>query len=514
MKKTTGWLLILALLAQCTSRPSAYLNESYRPQVHFSPPAKWMNDPNGLVYYEGEYHLFYQYYPDSTVWGPMHWGHAISTDLLHWQHLPVALYPDSLGWIFSGSAVIDWKNTSGLGTAQQPPMVAIFTYHHDGLEKQKRNDFQYQGLAYSTDKGRTWTKYARNPVIPNPGIRDFRDPKVIWSEAHQRWILALAAQDRVFFYTSSNLLDWKKESDFGHDLGAHGGVWECPDLFPMKVQGSNQTKWVLLVSMNPGAPNGGSGTQYFVGDFDGKTFRPDDTQTRWIDYGKDNYAGVTWGDIPAKDGRRIVLGWMNNWQYAGQIPTDTWRGATTTPRVLRLLPQGQGYALASELVAEWSQLATATEPLEGGTIVGERSLGAIDAPSEVELRWQTTAQRQGKFGLILANDQGEQVRIGYDARAKRYFVDNTKNGWNDPGRQFAVESFAPFAHTRDTLMMRLVIDRSSVELFAENGLVVMTHQVFPKAPFSELRVFGQQGAVRLQGGEVRKLRSIWPSSAK
>ena len=251
---------------------SSYYQEQHRPQFHFSPESKWMNDPNGMVYYDGEYHLFYQYYPDSTVWGPMHWGHAVSRDLVHWEHLPTALYPDSLGYIFSGSALVDWNNTSGFGKDGQPPLIAIFTHHDPVGEKAGRNDFQYQSIAYSNDKGRTWTKYEGNPVVPNPGIRDFRDPKVIWDKDSEQWIMVFAAWDHVKFYASPNLKDWTHLSDFGKAWGSHAGVWECPDLFPMQVEGSATQKWVLLLSINPGSVNGGSGTQYFVGDFDGKDF--------------------------------------------------------------------------------------------------------------------------------------------------------------------------------------------------------------------------------------------------
>ena len=231
-----------------------------------------MNDPNGMVYHNGEYHLFYQHNPDSTVWGPMHWGHAVSKDLVKWEHLPIALYPDSLGTIFSGSAVVDKNNTSGLGTKDNPAMVAIYTYHNAEGEKAGRKDYQTQGIAYSLDNGRTWTKYKANPVLKNPGIKDFRDPKVSWYEKGQKWIMTLAVTDHISFYSSKNLLDWTKESDFGADIGGHGGVWECPDLFKMPVAGTNEEKWVLIVNINPGAPNGGSGTQYFVGQFDGKNF--------------------------------------------------------------------------------------------------------------------------------------------------------------------------------------------------------------------------------------------------
>lgn len=251
-------------------------NEKHRPHFHFTPPEKWMNDPNGMVYYEGEYHLFYQYYPDGTVWGPMHWGHAVSADLVNWEHLPTALYPDELGYIFSGSAVVDWKNTSGFGKDGKPPLIAIFTHHNVEGEKAGRNDFQYQSIAYSTDKGRTWTKYEGNPVIPNPGIKDFRDPKVIWDEDSGQWFMVFAAWDHVKFYSSPDLKNWTYLSDFGKDWGGHGGVWECPDLFPLIVENTGEKKWVLLLSINPGGPNGGSTTQYFVGDFNGKNFTLDE----------------------------------------------------------------------------------------------------------------------------------------------------------------------------------------------------------------------------------------------
>jgi len=254
------WILVSGILiSSCSRRDSkesahagtltGYYKEQYRPRFHFSPEANWMNDPNGMVYLDGEYHLFYQYYPDSTVWGPMHWGHAVSTDLLRWKHLQVALYPDSLGYIFSGSAVVDTKNTSGLGSETNPAMIAIFTYHNPEAERAGNKTFQNQGIAFSTDKGRTWIKYSGNPVLRNPGIRDFRDPKVFWHDPTGRWIMILAVQDRVHFYSSPNLLNWTFESEFGKGIGAHGGVWECPDLFLLKIEGSEISKWVMFISI-------------------------------------------------------------------------------------------------------------------------------------------------------------------------------------------------------------------------------------------------------------------------
>jgi fructan beta-fructosidase len=265
MRTCLALLSSLLLLGACTPQKServATEYEAFRPQFHFTPKTAWMNDPNGLVFYEGEYHLFYQHYPDSTVWGPMHWGHAVSTDLIHWEHLPIALYPDSLGYIFSGSAVVDWKNTSGLGSVEQPPLVAIFTYHDAAGERAGKIDYQTQGIAYSLDKGRTWTKYNHNPVLANPGIIDFRDPKVAWNEVSNQWVMTLAVKDHIEFYGSPDLKKWNKLSEFGKSLGAHGGVWECPDLFPLKDEAGN-THWVLFVSINPGGPQGGLGYTIF-----------------------------------------------------------------------------------------------------------------------------------------------------------------------------------------------------------------------------------------------------------
>ena len=258
-----GFLLLVTMACKSQiGKESNLYQESHRPQFHFSPPQMWMNDPNGMVFYDGEYHLFYQNNPDSTVWGPMHWGHAVSKDLVHWENLPIALYPDSLGFIFSGSAVVDWKNTTGLGETSQPPLVAIFTYHNPVQGKSDGVSFQSQAIAYSTDKGRSWQKYSGNPVLPNPGERDFRDPKVFWYETTSQWKMVLAVKDRIFIYSSPDLKVWHKESEFGDQSGAHEGVWECPDLFPLSI--NSKEKWVMLVSLNRGGPNGGSATQYFI----------------------------------------------------------------------------------------------------------------------------------------------------------------------------------------------------------------------------------------------------------
>lgn len=494
-------VLFLSSIITCAQiNKSKIQGEPYRPQIHFTPEAKWMNDPNGMVYYEGEYHLFYQYYPDSTVWGPMHWGHAVSPDLMHWEHLPIAIYPDSLGWIFSGSAVIDWNNTTKLGKDGKPAMIAIYTYHNDKLEKQGRVDFQYQGLAYSLDKGRTWIKYDKNPVLPNPGIRDFRDPKVSWDEEHKKWIMILAVVDHTEIYSSDNLISWKKESEFGQKVGAHGGVWECPDLFPM-IDAKGQKKWLMLVSMNPGAPNGGSGTQYFVGDFDGNSFSTKQKDPKWIDYGKDNYAGVTWSDIPTSDGRRLFIGWMNNWQYARDIPTGKWRGATTFPRSLELFFDKGEYFVLSHPVKELEKLYSNKTQIKSKTISPIITIKeGISLPVELNLIFESSKDFEDDFGIIISNTKNEKVSIGYNHKTKELFVDITKNGWQSPNVDFAVVSKAPYQIPEKTVSIRLIIDNASVEAFIDNDKIVFTNQFFSTQPFSKIEAYSKKGIVRIKSG--------------
>ncbi|MEO9476006.1 MAG: glycoside hydrolase family 32 protein [Cyclobacteriaceae bacterium] len=452
----------------------------YRPLLHFTPPANWMNDPNGMVYYEGEYHLFYQYYPDSTVWGPMHWGHAVSADMVSWAHLPIALYPDDLGYIFSGSAVIDWKNTSGLGTEQSPPMVAIFTYHDPvGLEE-GRLDFQTQGIAYSLDKGRTWEKYKDNPVLENPGIFDFRDPKVSWMEEFQKWIMILAVKDHISIYSSDDLINWIKESDFGESLGAHGGVWECPDLFKLKNQ-KGEEKWVMLVSINPGGPRGGSATQYFIGDFDGETFQTDDESIRWLDHGADNYAGVTWADIPEADGRRLFVGWMSNWQYAQVVPADDFRSAMTLPRELILRNTKRGNEVWSVPVEEIDKYFNSE--------VSFQNEMEITADAYVVSFEVTDAKN---FSINFSNELGEIVDIKSEAGI--FSFDRSQSGHVDFEEGFGVKHEIDFADiTIQTI--QIFVDKTSLEVFVNDGERVVTELVFPQEPYNKIMLKGVKEAV-------------------
>ena len=470
---------------------SSVYSEPFRPQFHFSPEEQWMNDPNGMVYYEGEYHLFYQYYPDSNVWGPMHWGHAVSKDMIHWEHLPFALYPDSLGYIFSGSAVIDYNNTTGFGSKDEPAMVAIYSYHDPIGESAGRIDYQTQGVAYSIDKGRTWNKYAGNPVLPNPGINDFRDPKVIWNEELQKWQMIIAVKDHISIYSSEDLKSWEHISDFGSDIGAHGGVWECPDLFPLN-DGHGNLKWVMLVSINPGGPNGGSATQYFVGDFDGHTFTPDDTVTRWMDYGTDNYAGVTWSNIPENDGRRLLIGWMNNWQYANVVPTTEWRGAMTLPRELVL----DGKILKSVPVKEIESLRD--EPFSFDINKETWKLpGAL-----LELNFDVDPE-EGPFQLVLSNDLDEEVIIGLTE--EQLSIDRTNAGISNFEAGFAQKHYAPLHE--EVNRVTIYLDKASLEVFINDGTVVMTEIIFPNKPYDKLSFIGNKEGLSAINGYT--LKSIW-----
>ncbi|MBI3717690.1 MAG: glycoside hydrolase family 32 protein [Sphingobacteriales bacterium] len=478
-------------------------DEAYRPQIHFTPLNNWVNDPNGMVYYAGTYHLFYQYHPFSSVWGPMHWGHASSKDIIHWKREPIAIYPDSLGTIFSGSAVADIHNTSGFGKNGQVPLVAIFTQHDEKKLQDKRNDFQTQSIAYSLDSGRSWIKYNGNPVLKNPGINDFRDPKVSWYEVSEKWIMTLAVHDKISFYSSPDLKQWKKESDFGLDIGAHGGVWECPDLFPLESNG--KTVWVLLVNLNPGAPNGGSGTQYFLGDFDGSTFTPYTTNTRWLEYGPDDYAGVTWSNTGK---RKVMIGWMSNWMYANQVPTSSWRNGMTIPRELTIKYIGKEPFLSSAPVKEIASIQKHKKNIGQFYVNGKKDItpetGKLIAP--FRLNFELEASKD--FNIILSNDLGEQLVIGYDKAKNEYFIDRTKSGQVNFKEGFAGKHTAPRLSSQQRIAISLIVDRSSVELFTADGLSTMTELFFPNKPYSKIEVESKD-KVQINKMEFILLKSIW-----
>jgi fructan beta-fructosidase len=490
------------------SKKETYYTEAYRPQYHFTPEEKWMNDPNGLVYQDGTYHLFYQHYPDSTVWGPMHWGHAVSKDMMHWKHKPIALYPDDNGLIFSGSAVVDVNNTSGFGTADNPPLVAIFTYHLMAGEKAGRKDFQTQGIAYSLDNGDSWTKYAGNPVIGNDGIKDFRDPKVFWNEQLQLWTMLLVAGDHMQVWNSPDLKKWKQVSEFGKDKGAHGGVWECPDMFPLKVEGSEEEKWVLLISINPGAPNGGSGTQYFVGDFDGETFTTDQVASKWVDLGRDNYAGVTYNNTPNNE--RIFIGWMSNWDYARDTPTEKWRSAMTVPRKLSLQKNNDVYELINYPLAALDAIVKKGSKEEDFTVgPSQTETMELQQNNQSEIRFNTSARA---FQMRLKNKLGDSVVITLNGADGKITFDRTASGVTDFAANFALGPQTMFVPNlpEDEVEFRILLDKSSIELFVNKGQYVMTNQIFPRDSFTILEVKNlSTDSLRLNSLSENKVKRIW-----
>ena len=469
-------------------------SEKYRPLYHFTPQYGWMNDPNGMVYADGTYHLFYQYNPYGARWGNMHWGHAISKDLVNWEYQPTAIAPDKLGAIFSGSAVIDHDNTAGFGKGA---MIAIFT---------SAGDRQTQSIAYSLDGGKTFTKYEGNPVLSDANIIDFRDPKVFWHAPSKQWVMSLATTQTITFYGSKNLKEWTRLSEFGEGLGGHGGVWECPDLFPLTYEG--KTKWVLFVSINPGGTNGGSATQYFIGNFDGKTFTPDAMNyPLWLDYGRDNYAGVTWSNVPAADGRRLFIGWMSNWDYANEIPTVNFRSAMTVARTLRLAHNGEHLVVASEPVKEVESLRR--EPLSladkttSDTVTFENFLP--NNQGAYELIFTVTPNDTDSFSFALENAKGETIKYLFDCANKTLSVDRSKS---------SVAFNANFAETlikapltaKKSYTVRLLVDKASTELFVNNGEVVQTNTVFPTEVYNTLRFKTEKGTLNLNDITVYKLK--------
>ena len=450
--------------------------EALRPRFHFTPSRNFMNDPNGLVFYKGEYHLFYQHNPFGQTWGHMSWGHAVSRDLLHWEHLPVALHEENGVMIFSGSAVVDWNNTSGFCQPtgdDRSCLIAIYTGHTATR--------QTQNLAYSNNRGRTWTKYASNPVV-DLGLKDFRDPKVFWHAPTSRWVMAtvLADQHKVRLFASPDLKRWDTLSDFG-PAGATGGVWECPDLFALPVDGNAaDVRWVLDVDINPGGVAGGSGGQYFVGSFDGTRFVNENppTMTLWADYGKDFYATISFSDIPPTDGRRIWMAWISNWQYANQEPTVIWRGAQSVPRELALRRLPEGIRLVQQPIAELRSLRTPASPIA----ITEPT--PLPPSAEIDLEIERGAFRQA--GIRLYNNAGEEVIVGVTASPLEVFVDRRSSRLAPTHREYPGRHAGPVRWRDGKVMLHVLFDRSVIEVFANDGETVVTDRVFPTQPLDRV----------------------------
>jgi beta-fructofuranosidase/levanase/fructan beta-fructosidase len=660
--------LLLCLLSTCCfSLCAAELyREPFRPQFHFTPERNWMNDPNGLVFYDGEFHLFYQHNPFGDKWGHMSWGHAVSPDLCHWQHLPVALAEENGVMIFSGSAVVDWKNTSGFGQANKPPLVAIYTGHYT------TKPLQNQHIAYSNDRGRTWTKFSGNPVL-DIGEKDFRDPKVIWHEGSRRWVMVAAwpTHRKVRFYSSPNLKSWTHLSDFG-PAGSTTGIWECPDLFPLPFE--HASKWVLIVNTSSGTPAGGSGCQYFVGDFDGQQFaldasfpkpqpefvpegtilgdfegddyagwratgdafgqkpargkiggqqavdgfrgrglvnsflggdasegtltspeftitadyisfligggnhkdktcinllidgtvartatgdnaerlkwkswlvhdlrekkatlqivdahaggwghisvdhivmadapaRPATEPALWADFGPDFYAAVSWSDLPKSDSRRVWLGWMSNWTYAGDVPTSPWRSAMSIPRELALRRNSEGIRLLQEPARELKKLRARHSHFKGGDLQQANIWLKQNPPGDqsLELLLEFSPLPQGAAGLKLFQGASEETVVGVDRDQARVYLDRTHSGNVTSHPQFPRVYSAPLAARESQVKLHLFLDACSVEIFVNDGEQVLTALAFPSATSTGLEFFGPDSA-KVAALDVWSLKSIW-----
>ena len=475
-------------LALANSYDASNKETVWRPVYHFAPQWGWMNDPNGMVYKDGEYHLFYQYNPYGSRWGNMNWGHAISRDLVSWEHMPVAISPDGLGTIFSGSAVVDKDNTAGFGANA---IVAFYT---------QASARQMQSIAYSTDNGRTFKKYAGNPVLTGD-VADFRDPKVSWHEGTHKWILTLAVGQEIRFYSSPNLKDWTYESNFGEGQGNHGGVWECPDLFELPVAGTSQKKWVLIVNINPGGPFGGSATQYFVGSFDGHKFVNESPKaTKWMDFGKDHYATVTWSNAPQN--RVIALAWMSNWQYANEVPTMQYRSSNSVPRDLRLfVKDGETYlqsAPSPELLALRKDKVMSKSFSVGKAYTIDQLMS--DNKGTYEITMTVRQKKQGNLSMRLMNEQGEEIEYSLDMAKRELTCIRDKSGVTGFSKDFITPTVTQV--DGGDLQLRFLVDRSSVEAFVNDGRFVMTNLVFPHTPYNKVMFSATGGSVSVKNFTV------------
>lgn len=472
--------------------------ESFRPVYHHTPAYGWMNDPNGMFYKDGVYHLYFQYNPYGSVWGNMHWGHSTSTDLMHWKFEGRAIVPDAWGAIFSGSCVVDHENTAGFG---KEAVVAFYT----SAKSTPWGDIQMQSMAYSLDNGKTFTKYEGNPILTS-SEKDFRDPKVFWYAPGKHWVMILAVGQHMEIYSSVNLKEWKKESEFGAMQGAHGGVWECPDLVEIPVEGTREKKWVLICNLNPGGPFGGSAAQYFIGSFDGKKFvNESPTQTKWMDWGKDNYATVTWNNAP--DGRCIALGWMSNWQYANNVPTRQYRSANTLARDLTLYREGQELYLKSTPSVEVKKARGKKVSIPSFKVSEKHEMVNLFEEKQGAYEVEIVIQNAGasKIAFCLLNDKGEKVSMYYDLNRKQFVMDRSESGTVDFSKDFPAVTVAPVNVDKE-LTLRLFVDRSSIEAFGEDGKFVMTNLVFPSQPYVKMCFEADKNGYAVKSLNVYKLQ--------
>ena len=503
----------------------------YRPSYHFTPLYGWMNDPNGMVYKDGEYHLYFQYNPYGSKWGNMHWGHAVSKDLLHWENLEPAIARDTMGHIFSGSSVVDKRNTAGFG---KDAIIAIYTNN-------SVNHDEVQCVAYSNDNGRTFTKYEGNPVLtPFDGLKDFRDPKVFWYEKNKSWYMIVSADKETRFYRSKNLKQWTYVSAFGKGMGQQPCQYECPDFFQLPVNGDKKNmKWVMTMNINPGCIFGGSATEYFVGDFDGKQFTcPDANEVKWLDYGKDHYATVTFSNTAD---RVLAITWMSNWEYANITPFKQNRGANGLPRELKLYEKDGKYYVSEDAAPEVKALRKATHDMADATIDGQKALNGAAAGMEgaFEVEADITPNANGIAGIEISNNKNERTLIYFDMKKGKVVMDRTESGLTDFGKQsvphdieqawdkqraaegkqparvenainykndFALATWGPLSLCDGkTYHVDIFVDKSSVELFVDGGRVAMTNLVFPVAPYENLKLYAEGGKAEFKNVKVHKL---------
>lgn len=472
--------------------------EKFRPAYHHTPAYGWMNDPNGMFYKDGVYHLYFQHNPYGSTWGNMNWGHSYSTDLVHWTYAGDAITPDAWGTVFSGSAVVDKDNSAGFG---RNAIVAFYT----SAKPTPWGDAQMQSIAYSTDGGKTFTKYDGNPVITSTA-RDFRDPKVFWYAPGKHWVMMLAVGQEMQIWSSADLKDWKYESSFGAKQGAHGGVWECPDLVELPVEGTKEKRWVLICNINPGGPFGGSATQYFVGTFDGKKFTNQfPTKTKWMDYGKDHYATVTFSNAP--DGRCVALGWMSNWQYAAVVPTKQYRSANTIARDLTLYRQGGDLLLKSAPSKEIEKARSMKKSVPQFNVSDSYEIASLldgnDGAYEIEMEIKNNGAE--KIAFTLQNAKGENVMMYYDTATRQFVMDRSNSGETSFSPDFPAMTVAPAADV-DDIRLRLFVDRSSIEAFGDGGKFVMTNIVFPAEPYNKMKFESVRGSFTVKKMNVYKLK--------
>ena len=472
--------------------------EKFRPAYHHTPAYGWMNDPNGMFYKDGVYHLYFQHNPYGSTWGNMNWGHSYSTDLVHWTYAGDAITPDAWGTVFSGSAVVDKDNSAGFG---RNAIVAFYT----SAKPTPWGDAQMQSIAYSTDDGKTFEKYPGNPVITSTE-KDFRDPKVFWYAPGKHWVMMLAVGQEMQIWSSADLKDWKYESSFGAKQGAHGGVWECPDLVELPVEGTKEKRWVLICNINPGGPFGGSATQYFVGTFDGKKFTNQfPTKTKWMDYGKDHYATVTFSNAP--DGRCVALGWMSNWQYAAVVPTKQYRSANTIARDLTLYRQGGDLLLKSAPSKEIEKARSTKKSVPQFNVSDSYEIASLldgnDGAYEIEMEIKNNGAE--KIAFTLQNAKGENVMMYYDTATRQFVMDRSNSGETSFCPDFPAMTVAPAADV-DDIRLRLFVDRSSIEAFGDGGKFVMTNIVFPAEPYNKMKFESVRGSFTVKKMNVYKLK--------